>query len=99
MLNFGTDKQRYLEFTLGTSKKVHKLPLAASMPLKWAEEFAALANIVDEDEKNKTALDIEARMLTEYVGDDARELPISVVSEIFAAWGNANSEQGADLGE
>lgn len=99
MLNFGTDKQEYLEFTLGTSKKVHKLPLAASMPLKWAREFSALNGIVDEEERASMALDIETRMLTEYVGDKAEDLPVSTVGEIFAAWGKANEEQGADLGE
>ena len=44
MRKFGTDAPEFLEFTLGDSEKVYKMPLAASMPmdmLSYRMEFCA----------------------------------------------------------
>ena len=99
MRKFGTQTPEVMEFTLGNSKKVHRLPLAASMPMATSLRFAEVAAMPDGEAKNLAAARLQFEMLREHIGEAADTLTTDQVAEVFEAWGQLSSEQGADAGE
>lgn len=99
MRKFGNDAPEFMSFTLGhTGKKVYKMPLAASMPMTIAVRFSEIAAL-PEDQQGVESIKFQLEVLRRYVGDAADDLTASQVAEIFEAWGEESSEQGASLGE
>ena len=88
-----------MEFTLGKSKKVYKLPLAASMPMGTLKRMTAIASIEGEEQQGAAALELEFDILREYIGEAADKLTGKEVNEIFTAWREESDKQGASAGE
>ena len=99
MRKFGTDTPEFMTFTLGNSKKVYKLPLAASMPISVAVQFSEIAAISDEDMQNAASSKLQLDILRRYIGDAADDLTAAQVAEIFEAWAEESNKQGATPGE
>ena len=98
MRKFGNDAPEFMSFTLGTSKKVYKMPLAASMPMSVALRFAEIAAL-DEEAQGAESLRLQLDLLRRYIGDEADELTSAQVAEIFTAWAEESEAQGATPGE
>lgn len=98
MRKFGNDAPEFMSFTLGSSKKVHKLPLAASMPMSVAVRFAEIA-AMDGDAQGAESAKLQLELLRRYVGDEADDLTSAQVAEIFEAWAEESNDQGATPGE
>ena len=98
MRKFGTDSPEFMEFTIGKSKKIHNLPLAASMPMSVAVRFAEIAAL-DEDAQGAESAKLQLELLRRYVGEEAEQLTSGQVAEIFNAWAEESNAQGATPGE
>jgi len=95
---FGNDSPEFMEFTIGKSKKVYRMPLAASMPMSVAVKFAEIATL-DDDAQGAESAKLQLNLLRRYVGDEADELTSAQVAEIFNAWAEESNAQGATPGE
>lgn len=91
MRQFGK-AQTFFEFQIEGSKKVYKIPIAASLPL------TEILYIKEMDAKGK-GLEAQVEMLRKYMGDDVDELTSETVTEILRAWANESKEYGASVGE
>ena len=98
MRKFGNDAPEFMSFTLGNSKKVHKMPLAASMPMSVAVRFAEIAAL-DDDAQGAESARLQLDLLRRYIGEEADELTSAQVAEIFNAWAEESNDQGATPGE
>lgn len=94
MRKFGIDKPELMAFTIGESEKVHKIPLSASMP---AEELLELQEAYNEGDA--AALRYQLKLLRKYMGDAADKLTAGDMKEIFDAWAEESTQQGAEPGE
>lgn len=101
MRTFGKDAPEFLEFRLGDSKKVHKIPLMTSLPLDLARRYAEIASESDEGAQEKLAIDLQIEILDRYVGEDVtKTLSVRDMRDIFQAWSEASQEAaGASVGE
>ena len=92
MRKFGTSKKDVMEFQLGDSEKIYKLPLIGSMP---AEEILAMSELDDED-----SFKFFYTFLKKNIGDAASALTGQDVRDIMEAWDEeSKAVQGADVGE
>lgn len=94
MRKFGKDKPELMNFTLGDSKKVYSIPLAASMPATLILEMQKAYK-----EGEVEAFEFQIKLLKKYIGDAADELTAGEVRDIFDAWAEDSKEQGAEVGE
>ena len=92
MRKFGTDAPEFFSFQIGESKKVYKLPLAASLPHKHTEALR-------EAEANETSYDFWIGFLREHMGDVVDELTEQTLADILKAWDEKSNKQGASVGE
>ena len=98
--NFSNAEAEFLEFTIGKSKKVHRLPLASHMPLDMLRAVGRAAAIPDEAERAAASIDAELDILRSYLGEEvASTLTGDIVNAIFSAWAEESAASGADLGE
>ena len=94
MRKFGTDAPEFMEFTLGDDETVHRLPLAASMPMQ------TLIELQEASAKGSAAtLKYQMGLLRRYIGDVADELKAEDFRAIFDAWALESAKQGATAGE
>lgn len=96
---FGTDAPEFFEFSIGKSKKVYRLPLAASLPATCALAFADIAAEEDGARQEKLGQELILSLLDKYCPGASSELTISALGEVLTAWIDASSSQGATLGE
>lgn len=94
MRTFGTDAPEFMSFKLGDGETVYQIPLASSMPMS---ELNALGK--ETSKGGDAATDAELALLRKYIGPIADELTAATVLEIFAAWLEESTKQGATLGE
>lgn len=94
MRKFGTDKPEVMSFTLGNSKKVYNLPLASSLPISTVTEMQKAS-----EEGDYAMFEFQLKLLRQYVGDVIDTLTAGDVRDIFIAWNEESSKQGADAGE
>lgn len=94
MRKFGKDKPELMSFTLGNSKKVYTIPLAASMPATLILEMQKAYKGGD-----VAAFEFQLNLLKKYIGEAADELTAGDVRDIFDAWTEDSKEQGAEVGE
>ena len=94
MRKFGKDKPELMAFTIGDSKKVHKIPLAASMPATTMMELSEA-----QKEGEAATLRYQLELLERYIGDVAGKLTAGDVRDIFNAWVEESMNQGAEPGE
>jgi len=94
MRHFGKDVPQHLEFTLGDSETVHRLPLAANMPLEELCELQEAANV-----GGTTVLRFQVELLRRYIGEAADGLSAGDVNAIYTAWNEESAKQGATAGE
>ena len=94
MRAFGTDAPEFMSFTLGDEETVYKLPLAASLPMSVLLEMGEAASKGD-----SAAMRCQFDVLRRYMGERADELTAGQVREIFTAWTEESSKQGANPGE
>ena len=94
MRTFGTDAPQFMSFKLGDGDTVYNLPLAASLPMTALLEMGEAAVKGD-----AAALRCQFDLLRRYMGEAADELTAGQVREIFAAWTEESSRQGATPGE
>ena len=94
MRNFANGAPEYMEFTLGDSKKVHRLPLASSLPMSTLIELRDASRLGDTD-----LLRLQVGLLREYMGEVADTLTAAQVMDIYAAWNEESANAGATLGE
>ena len=98
MKDFSAKNAEHMTFTLGGKKK-YSIPLASSMPMRYARRMTAAAQM-DEATAATTMLEIELDILTEYLGADvADNLTTTQVGDIFSAWSEENTKAGIDSGE
>lgn len=86
MRQFAKDAPEFFCFQLEGSDTVHKIPLAASMPVPLLRKM---------DEGPLGQFDI----LAAYMGAESDGLDFKQVGEIIKAWLEASKEQGATVGE
>lgn len=96
---FGCDAPESMEFRVGSSKKLYKLPLAASLPASYSVAFAAIAAEDDEAQQAKTAQEFIIGLLDRYCPGASEALTIGALGELLGAWMDASGEQGATPGE
>lgn len=94
MRKFGTDAPQVMAFTLGDSKEVYELPLAASMPMSVLLEMGQAASKGDNE-----ILQYQFDLLRRYIGERADTLTAGEVRDIYAAWNEESTNQGAQPGE
>ena len=94
MRKFGKDKPELMSFTLGNSKKVYNIPLAASMPATLILDMQKAYK-----EGESAAFEFQLNMLRKYIGEAADELTAGDVRNIIDAWAEYSKEQGAEVGE
>lgn len=94
MRKFGKDAPEFLEFTLGDSKTVHKLPLAASMPMDTLIEFQEATA-----KGGAESLKFQMDLLRRYIGDAADTLTAGDMTAIYSAWNEESAKVGASVGE
>lgn len=97
MLNIEVGKVREMEFTLGKSKKVYKIPLAAHLPIDVIAEFRQFANA--DDLSDFDALTFEIKFLRRFMGDVVDTLTADTVAKIFEAWREECENDGQPVGE
>ena len=97
MKNYAVKEPEVYEFNLG--KKKYSIPLASSMPMKYALRFARIAQMSDED-ASVASLELEMELLSDCLGEDvAKNLTAKQVGEIFTDWSIENEKAGVDAGE
>lgn len=94
MRKFGKDAPEFMAFTLGDDETVHKLPLAASLPLETLIDLQDAA-----DKGGAVALRYQLDLLSRYIGDAADGLTAGQVAEIYDAWNEESATSGATVGE
>lgn len=94
MRRFGTDKPELMPFNIGESKKVYKMPLAASMP---ASTILRLQKSYQQGEAE--AFEAQIEILRTYIGDIVDTLTAGDIRDIFDAWREESADQGAEPGE
>ena len=100
MRQFGTDAPAFMSFTLGKSKTVYKLPLAASLPFQYTLRFAEIAAIEDLEEQTLATLRFQKELLDRYIGEKAADLTTDQVRQIFEAWAEeGETSTGVTQGE
>lgn len=92
MRKFGKTKQVFFEFQIEGSKKVYKVPIAASMPI------TEMLYLKEQDAKGK-GLEAQIEMLRKYMGDVVDELTSEMVTEILREWAKESQDIGASVGE
>lgn len=98
MRDYGAQEIETHDFTLGGKKK-YSIPLASSLPMKYARKFARLAHM-DEADASSEAVEVEMEILADYLGEDvANKLTAKQVGEIFSDWNRLNEGLGAEQGE
>ena len=94
MRKFGTDAPEFMEFTLGGSENVYRMPLAASMPMDTLIELQEATA-----KGGAESLRFQMNLLRRYIGDAADTLTASAMTEIYTAWNEESAKVGADAGE
>lgn len=92
MRKFEKTKQVFFEFQIEGSKKVYKVPIAASMPI------TEMLYLKEQDAKGK-GLEAQIEMLRKYMGDVVDELTSEMVTEILREWAKESQDIGASAGE
>lgn len=83
-----------MEFAIGDSEKVYKLPLAASLPMSTLIELREVSGAGEVE-----AMRFQVDLLRKYMGDDVDMLTVGDVAAIYEAWNEESSKGGSDLGE
>lgn len=94
MRKFGNDAPEFMEFMLGDSEEVYKLPLAGSLPM---ETLIEMQEAVDKGET--AAMRFQLELLRRYIGDAASTLNAVDVRDIYKEWTKESASQGAEAGE
>lgn len=92
MRKFEKTKEVFFEFQIEGSKKVYKVPVAASMPI------TEMLYLKEQDAKGK-GLEAQIEMLRKYMGDVVDELTSEMVTEILREWAKESQDFGASVGE
>lgn len=99
MRNFGTDKKKDVQFTLGDDPTIYAVPLLPYVPLVHINAISKANLIEDEDARAVARIDAVIDMLRLYLGDKVDTLTADNVTEIFDALNEASEQEGAGLGE
>lgn len=83
-----------MEFAIGDSEKVYKLPLAASLPMSTLIELREASGAGEVE-----AMRFQVDLLRKYMGDDVDMLTVGDVAAIYEAWTDESSKGGSTLGE
>ena len=94
MRTFGTDSPEFMAFKLAGRDETYKLPLASSMPMSVLIELSDAAAKGGPD-----VLRCQLDLLRRYLGDVADEMTAAQVADIFTAWNDESTEQGASASE
>ena len=94
MRTFSNDAPEFMAFRLEDGGEVYELPLAASLPMTVLVEMGEAAANGD-----AAALKCQLGLLRRYMGDAVDEVTAGQVRDIFAAWNEESSKQGATPGE
>ena len=81
---------RMLEFTLGDSPDVHRIPLASCLPYPFIKRMRSMS-----------AGDLAFAIIDEFCPELAEDmaLDLNTVKAIYDAWDKASREDGADAGK
>lgn len=93
MRHFGRKIPQYMEFTLGDSETIYKMPLAASMSADMVEKYEPAFTAGDR------RFQAQVDMLRDFLGDIAGTLTSEEVAEILTAWAEESLSQGVSVGE
>ena len=94
MRKFGVDKPEMMSFTVGDSDTIYKIPLAASLPVSVLKEMQTA-----QEKGDIEVFNYEVELLRTYIGDAVDGFSVGVIREIFEAWSEDTSAQGAEPGE
>ena len=92
MRTFGQSAVECFEFRLEGSDTVYRIPLAQDLPLDILDDMI-------ETSDTDRAFHSQVNFLKKYMGDDVGRITVSMLHDIFAAWGEASRKAGASLGE
>lgn len=90
---------RYMEVYLGNRKTPKRVPLMASLPVKWILRVNAIRRQPEEDQ-GLAWFEFAVDFFREYVGAEVDNMTAEQVNALFEAWDDANeAEDGASAGE
>ena len=100
MRNFGTDKPKFMSFTLDGKKKVYELPLGASLPFNLRLQYQEALAETDEMRQELLLEKFQRDFLARYMSAEVvNELPMSTIQDICQAWLEESADLGATPGE
>lgn len=91
--------QKVITFTYGDDPKEYSIPLARSLPLRFARQSAQIAAVKDEEQQGAMSIEFIISLLDRYCPELADEMTADEAGQLFNAWSEASQDDGVSVGE